>query len=237
MPSAKQKSPTRPKTTLGTDQSAAGSPPAAQIDAQGGLLRIAAGLFRKTGLSRGTMDQVAEAAGLTKAALHRQFPTKTLLVQAIFNEVIRGFREADERPWYGYGGGVRGALDGARSFEDGYVLLIRDGLRQPGCQTFHDALRARAARRLVALLWLPNRPPPRAERPPLLALALDPMVSFTNEAMAHWVQHGDPSRDDLYLRWCGQMIRAWRYNAAEFLNLDSPEAEWPFESENSTPLA
>lgn len=201
------------------------------------LVRVAARLFRKTGLARGTMEQVAEAAGVTKAALQRQFPSKSPLVQAIFDEVVRRVREADDRPWYGYGGGVRGALAGARSFEDGYVLLIRDGPREPGCQTFLDALRVRAARRLVALLWLPNRPPPRAKRPPLLALTLEPMVSFTNEAMAHWVQHGDPGRDDAYLRWCGQMIRAWRHNAAEFLDLDSPEADWPFETENSTPLA
>jgi hypothetical protein len=69
----------------------------------------------------------------------------------------------------------------------------------------------------------------------LLDLALEPMISFANQALAHWVQHGDPAKDELFLHWYGQMTRAWRQNAAELLNLDSPEQEWPFDTEGLLP--
>ena len=51
----------------------------------------------------------------------------------------------------------------------------------------------------------------------------------------YWVERGDPAKDELFLRWCAQMMRAWRHNAAELLNLDSPEQEWPFDTEGLTP--
>ena len=63
----------------------------------------------------------------------------------------------------------------------------------------------------------------------MLDLSLEPMISFANESLAYWLEHGDPSRDHLYLRWYGQMVQAWRRNACELLNLDSPDQDWPFD--------
>ncbi|ODT89806.1 TetR/AcrR family transcriptional regulator [Phenylobacterium sp. SCN 70-31] len=199
------------------------------------FMRVAAAVFRKHGLARATMEQVAAAAGVTKVVLYRRFPSKDALIQGIFAETVHRLKEQDAKPWRGYGGGMRKALLAARSFEDGFILLVRHGDQNPAYHNAHHALRKRTGQRLRALLWYPERPPPPAQRPPLLELSLDPMISFCNDALAYWVEKGDPARDEMFLRWCGQMIRAWRHNAAELLNLDSPEQEWPFDTEGPLP--
>jgi AcrR family transcriptional regulator len=199
------------------------------------FMRTAASVFRQHGLARATMEQVAAAAGVTKVVLYRRFPSKDALIQAIFSETVQRLKDQDAKPWTGYGGGMRRALAAARSFEDGFILLVRHGDQNPAYRASHEALRRRTGIRLRALLWYPDRPPPAGDRPSLLDLSLEPMISFCNDALAYWVERGDPARDEMFLRWCGQMIRAWRHNAAELLDLDSPEQEWPFDTEGRLP--
>jgi AcrR family transcriptional regulator len=199
------------------------------------FMRVAAAVFRQHGLAGATMEQVAAAAGVTKVVLYRRFPSKGALILGIFAETLRRLKAQDVKPWTGYGGGMRKSLAAARSFEDGFILLVRHGNQHPGYRASHEALRYRTGQRLRGLLWYPDQPPPRSERPALLELSLEPMISFCNDALAYWVERGDPAKDELFLRWCGQMMRAWRHNAAELLNLDSPEQEWPFDTEGVMP--
>ncbi|WP_293453527.1 TetR/AcrR family transcriptional regulator [Phenylobacterium sp.] len=195
------------------------------------FMRVAAAVFREHGLAGATMEQVAAAAGVTKVVLYRRFPSKDALIQAIVDETIRLLRGGVAKPWTGYGAGIRKSLEAARSFADGYVLLIRYADQHPYCHAARAEHRKRSAKRLRALLWNPEPAPPASEWPPLIDLAVEPMISFTNEALVYWVENGDPSRDGLFIHWCGQMLRAWRNNAAELLNLDSPEHDWPFDTE------
>jgi AcrR family transcriptional regulator len=199
------------------------------------FMRVAAGVFRRHGLAGATMAQVAAAAGATKVVLYRRFASKDALILAIFAETILRLKVQDAKPWKGYGGGMRKSLAAARSFEDGFILLVRHGDQHPAYQASHAALRRRTGQRLRGLLWYPHAPPPSSARPALLELSLEPMVSFCNDALAYWVEKGDPAKDELFLRWCGQMMRAWRHNAAELLDLDSPEQEWPFDTEGPQP--
>lgn len=199
------------------------------------FMRVAAGVFRRHGLAGATMEQIAAAAGVTKVVLYRRFPSKDALIQGIFAETLRRLNAQDGKPWKGYGGGMRKSLAAARSFEDGFILLVRHGGQNPAYQGAYAMLRRRTGRRLRGLLWYPEPPPPQLQRPALLELSLEPMISFCNDALAYWVERGDPARDELFLRWCGQMMRAWRHNAAELLNLDSPEQEWPFDTDGLTP--
>ena len=199
------------------------------------FMRVAAAVFRQHGLGRATMEQVAGAAGVTKVVLYRRFPSKDALILAIFAETLRRLKAQDAKPWTGYGGGMRKSLAAARSFEDGFILLVRHGDQNPAYQASHEALRRRTGLRLRSLLWHPNSVPPKEGRPALLELSLEPMISFCNDCLAYWVERGDPDKDEQFLRWHGQMIRAWRNNAAELLNLDSPEHEWPFDTEGLLP--
>src|SRR5438105_8147321 len=88
------------------------------------FMRVAAAVFRRHGLSGATMEQIATAAGVTKMVLYRRFPSKEALILAIFAEVIRRLKLGDAKPWRGYGDGMRKSLEAARSFQDGFLLLV-----------------------------------------------------------------------------------------------------------------
>src|SRR6266513_1399101 len=68
-------------------------------------LLVEAGLrmFAERGLERGTLDDVAEAAGFTKGAIYRQFPSKGAFLLALFEQyaaVARAGSGARQAPWF-----------------------------------------------------------------------------------------------------------------------------------------
>ena len=210
--------------------------PAAAESAPDATLRVAARVLRAHGLSGATLAQVAEALGCPVADLTARYATKDLLVQAVLAEALRIVKAADRRDWHGYGTGMRRTLNAVRSFEDGYILLVRDAPLHPLHRPTWEALRRRTGQRLRALIWRPDDPPPAAGRPPLTELTVAPMVSFCIDAISQWVETGDPAQDELFLRWCAQMMRAWWHSTCELLNLDTPDPDWPFEADISAPV-
>lgn len=195
------------------------------------LLAVAARVLREHGLAATKLSQVAAALGMTPQSLSERYATKDILAQGIFAETIRILKAADSRAWPGYGSGMRRTLAAARSFEDGYVVLVREAMLDSGHHASWLALRRRSGQRLRALLWHPNDPPPIADQPPLTDLVVGPMAAFCIEAITHWVEVGDREQDDLFLGWCGKAIQGWRQNACEILDLDTPDQDWPFDTE------
>ena len=68
-------------------------------------LLIEAGLrvFAEHGLELATLDEVAEAAGFTKGAIYRQFPTKGAFLLGLFEQfaaVARAGTGARQAPWF-----------------------------------------------------------------------------------------------------------------------------------------
>ena len=60
-------------------------------------------LFAEQGLELGTLDSVAQAAGFTKGAIYRQFPSKGAFLLALFEQyaaVARAGTGARQAPWF-----------------------------------------------------------------------------------------------------------------------------------------
>ena len=60
-------------------------------------------LFAEQGLELGTLDSVAEAAGFTKGAIYRQFPSKGAFLLALFEQyaaVARAGSGARQASWF-----------------------------------------------------------------------------------------------------------------------------------------
>ena len=60
-------------------------------------------LFAERGLELGTLDEVAEAAGFTKGAIYRQFPSKSAFLLALFEQyaaVARAGPAARQASWF-----------------------------------------------------------------------------------------------------------------------------------------
>lgn len=60
-------------------------------------------LFAERGLELGTLDEVAQAAGFTKGAIYRQFPSKGAFLLALFEQyaaVARAGSGARQASWF-----------------------------------------------------------------------------------------------------------------------------------------
>ena len=67
------------------------------------VLALARRFFAERGVEAATLDQVAEAAGFTKGALYRQFPSKAAFLLALFEQyaaVARAGAGARRAPWF-----------------------------------------------------------------------------------------------------------------------------------------
>jgi AcrR family transcriptional regulator len=67
------------------------------------LIEAGLRLFAERGIELATLDDVAEAAGFTKGAIYRQFPSKGAFLLALFEQyaaVARAGTGARQAPWF-----------------------------------------------------------------------------------------------------------------------------------------
>lgn len=67
------------------------------------LLQAGLAVFAERGIELATLDEVAEAAGFTKGAIYRQFPSKSAFLLALFEQyaaVARAGAGARQATWF-----------------------------------------------------------------------------------------------------------------------------------------
>src|SRR2546430_4738697 len=67
------------------------------------LLQAGLSVFAERGIELATLDEVAQAAGFTKGAIYRQFPSKGGFLLALFEQyaaVARAGAGARQAPWF-----------------------------------------------------------------------------------------------------------------------------------------
>lgn len=67
------------------------------------LLGAGLQVFAERGIAFATLDEVAQAAGFTKGAIYRQFPSKSAFLLALFEQyaaVARAGTGARQAPWF-----------------------------------------------------------------------------------------------------------------------------------------
>src|SRR3989475_13063658 len=74
-----------------------------KVETRTRLIEAGLPLFAERGFDLVTLDEVAEAAGFTKGALYRQFPSKGAFMLALFEQyaaVARAGAGARQAPWF-----------------------------------------------------------------------------------------------------------------------------------------
>jgi AcrR family transcriptional regulator len=178
------------------------------------ILRAAALAFAVKGFAATSMEDVAAEAGITKLIVYRHFGSKEELYEAVLDRVSTRLAEefvtgvagmAVER---GAEVGVRSLLTVAREDPDGFVLLWRHAVREP--QFADHALRFREQAVVLArsLLDHDNVGDPVRRR-----WAAELIISWLVDAVIHWLEEGEPGRDEELVRLVGvslrAMVRAW----------------------------
>ena len=177
------------------------------------IIETAAGAFLQAGFDSTSMEDVAQAAGITRLVIYRIFDTKEHLYRAVLSSVtdefVAEFEDTDLAEIRRRGGIVRITLGIARRHPDAFRLLWRHAAHEPAFAGFSNNFRQIVTAYAESLIALDGRViEPRMRRWCATALA-----AHFLEGMSAWLDDGDPSLDNDYivLQICGlfAMIEAW----------------------------
>lgn len=152
------------------------------------IIAAATGAFAKAGFAATGLDDIAAAAGISRAILYRHFESKTALYQAVLDSACQRLVNAT-----GAGKFTRESIDGllraAAEDPDGFRLLFHHAAREPEFRPtmdqFHIDMTTVAHRHLADTI--PN--PAWAE----WAAQLVPTVAIA--AVTAWLDAGQPDPD------------------------------------------
>jgi len=168
------------------------------------ILTGAARVFAAGGFDATSMEDIAEASGVTKLIVYRHFESKEELYRAILEEVSgRLGHEVGEAQRRGQRRGVfAGAfLTVAREDPDAFHLLWRHSAREAKfaeyAKSVHEASVAFAGRLLRGRV-----------DPVVLDWAAPTSVDFLVDAVLNWLDYGDPARDEQFLEVANASLAA-----------------------------
>jgi AcrR family transcriptional regulator len=183
----------------------------ARPERRAAILRAAASAFVHEGFAATSMEDVAGAAGVTRLIVYRHFPSKEALYEAVLERVSTRLGEeyvAGIEHRHLHGLGPRTLLAVAREDPDGFVLLWRHAVREP--QFADHALRFREQAVVLARSLLDHH---KVGDPVRRRWAAELIISWLVDAVIHWLEEGEPSRDEEFVRLVGvslrAMVRAW----------------------------
>lgn len=187
------------------------------------LLDAAVAVFSEKGLSATTLQHIAERAGMAKILVHRLYPSRQTLIDALFSDVLARIEAAAEQPWGGYGSRIGALIDLGRANPALYLLLLREARSDP-----ESAPWATACDALLSCLAEPFIAPPTDAPPETWAACGHAARAFRPFIVETWIagiENRDGMTDAARVKWFGAMVRAWR--AATYEALELPSAPEP----------
>ncbi len=171
------------------------------------LLDVAARVFSQKGLHQTTMDDVAENLGVAKVVLYRYFGSRSGLIHAILDRVVRRILEEDKKDYTWWGEAIHRNTQVARENAPGMLLLLRHSAHDPDYsshfQKYHKKLVQRTTKRLKTIWIMPRHMPVDAD------FCSKTILMFIYDALARWLETGDPAKDHEFAVWVTDSIQAW----------------------------
>jgi AcrR family transcriptional regulator len=152
------------------------------------LLAAATHAFAGTGFAATSLDDIAQAAGISRVLLYRHFDSKTDLYRAVLDRAIGRLTAAVGTRDYTWAS-IDALLQAAAQDPDGFRLLFHHAAREPEFRSQMDRFRrgmVATARRELARI-IPDRGWAR------WAAQLAPVVAI--EAVMAWLDAGQPDPD------------------------------------------
>jgi AcrR family transcriptional regulator len=177
------------------------------------IIETAAGAFLQAGFDGTSMEEVAQAAGVSRLVIYRIFDTKERLYRAVLSSVtdefIAEFIDVDRAEIRRRGGISRVTLSIARRHPDAFRLLWRHAAHEPAFAAFANDFRKVVGEYAENLIALDGR----VIEPQMIQWCATAVAAHLLEGISAWLDHGDPTLDDDYvvLQVCGlrAMIDAW----------------------------
>lgn len=156
------------------------------------ILQGAAAAFARSGFAATSMDDVADACGVSRLLVYRHFAGKEELYRAILQQVFdfqaqEFLTRLDQHETRGLG--ARTLLSVARQHPDGFVLLWRHAAREPQFAAYADEQRRVAIDAVQQIMAL------GAGDPVFDRWWAETTYGWLLEAVLTWLELGDPARD------------------------------------------
>lgn len=174
---------------------------------QASILHGAAAAFARSGFAATSMEDVAEACGVTKLIVYRHFDSKEDLYRAILQRVFD--RQAEElgrglaQPGP-QGLGARTLLTVAREDPAAFTLLWRHAPREQQFATYAQELRSMSVAAVRDLMAIAS------DDAVFDAWTAEVVIGWLVEAVLTWLEVGDPARDDDVIAWATEGLRRMR---------------------------
>lgn len=170
------------------------------------ILHGAAVAFARSGFAATSMEDVAEACGVTKLIVYRHFDSKEELYRAILARVFDRQAEELARGLEGPspGLGTRTLLTVAREDPAAFVLLWRHAAREPQFAAYAAEHRALAVRAVHDLMRLD------AADEAFDRWSAEVVIGWLVEAVLTWLEVGDPRRDEELIARATEGLRRMR---------------------------
>ena len=190
-----------------------GAPRLSRAARRAQIIETAAGAFLHGGFDGTSMDDVAQAAGISCLLVYRIFDTKEHLYRGVLSSVtdqfVAEFENLDLAEIRRRGGIVRVMLGIARRHPDAFRLLWRQAAHEPAFAAFSHYFRKVLAEYAANLILLDGR----VIEPQMMRWCSTVLAAHPLDGMCAWLDDGDPALDDHYvvLQVCGlfAMIEAW----------------------------
>jgi AcrR family transcriptional regulator len=197
----------------GSENQASSRPRLPRAARRAQIIQTAAGAFLTAGFDGTSMEEVAEAAGVSRLLIYRIFETKERLYRAVLSSVtdefVAEFAKLDLAELRRRGGIVRVMLGIARRHPDAFRLLWRHAAHEPAFAPFSDRFRAVLAAYAGDFVTAPGRTTDAR----IVRWCATSLAAHLLEGMSSWLDHGDPALDDDYivLQTCGlfAIVGAW----------------------------
>ena len=152
------------------------------------ILAAATQAFARSGFAATSLDDIATAAGVSRAILYRHFDSKTDLYRAVLDRACTRLAGAVGTGNF-HAGSIDALVGAAAADPDGFRLLFHHAAREPEFRAemdrFHNAMVTIAQRQLAAMIpdssWA------------AWAARLAPTVAV--EAVMAWLDAGQPDRE------------------------------------------
>lgn len=165
------------------------------------ILAGATRAFAWGGFAGTSMQDLAEACGVTPPIVYRHFESKEGLYRAVLEAVaeeLSGSLSDAESP---FGMDFAGFLAAARRNPAGFELFWRHAAREPHFSSYAEGLREQAVQSVARALGA--RVPPRQRK-----WAAHAIIGFAVEGALNWLRFGDPAADDRIVAATAEALRA-----------------------------
>jgi AcrR family transcriptional regulator len=167
------------------------------------LLHVGVELLGRHGTADVSIEEIAQAAGVSKGLLYHYFPTKDDFLLAVLDRSQAEMdqllvRDPDLSPLAQFDRNLDGFLRFVDDHAAGYLAVVNARGRSESVRQLVEDRRARRVDEIVALVAVVRGASREEARTPRLVAAIEGWLGFSEGVIVRWLRDRDISRDEVH---------------------------------------